>query len=272
MLTENTGRSMFPAMKIAHLADLHIGRRTERERLDALARDLCAERPDLLALSGDLTDFGLVSEFRRAKAFLDSLGIAYVSVPGNREVSPLAVWEWVFPWWAMSRYARFFGARDRISLALDQHKVAVFGLNSVHPFPSWPGKISRASRYWLREQACARAGYFKILFLHHPVIPVIRSNSFWAHVLSDAGDVLDVCTQTGIALILQGHKHRSSIVEMQFPERGARLVVSSAGAPLMNGWDPVYHLISIGGGELRVEPRRFDVDAFHPGEAACFPM
>jgi 3',5'-cyclic AMP phosphodiesterase CpdA len=257
-------------MRIAHLADLHIGRRTEETRLRALADDLRSARLDLLALSGDLTDFGLVSEFRRAKTYLDSLEIPYVTVPGNREVSPLAFWEWVFPRWAMSRYTRFFGAQDRVCVALETHKVALFGLNSVHPFPSWPGKISRESRYWLREQARARADYFKVLFLHHPVIPVMRSNSFWAHILSDAGDVLDVCTQTGVSLILQGHKHRSSIVEMVFPQRKARLVISSSGAPLVGGGDPVYHIISIHCGELAIEPRRFEGDGFVPGDTACF--
>lgn len=249
-------------MKVAHLSDLHIGRHISRAKLEALETDLGSQGLDLLIVSGDITDRGRIWQFRLAQDFLRSLNIPFVTVPGNREISVGAVWEWMFPPMAMRRYRGFFGDHDRIVYQSDEQRAVFFGLNSVHRFPSWPGTIARESRYWLKEKAARFPGYFKGLFLHHPVLPVIRSSSFWAHTLSDAGEVLNLCTQTGISLILQGHKHRSSVMEIRFPERRARVVVSSCGAPLMPHWDSVYHAIEISSQSIVVEPREFGEGRF----------
>ncbi|MFC1833372.1 metallophosphoesterase family protein [Thermodesulfobacteriota bacterium] len=244
-------------MRIAHLSDLHFGKEASRVKEQSLREDLHCLQPDLLVISGDVTDRGSVSQFRRARRFFDSLGIPFLSVPGNREISFGAVWEWMLPRFAMTRYRSYFGQDDKILYVSEEHKVVLFGLNSVHPLPSWPGRLERETRYWLKEKAAGFHGYFKGLFLHHPVVPVIRSSSFWAHSLSDAGEVLNICTQSGISLILQGHKHRSAVVELYYPDRDAKVVVSSGGAPLMPHWDSIYHIVDIFGPSLAVQPREF---------------
>lgn len=242
-------------MKSVHLSDLHFGRPISREKLQALAEDIIAHHPELIVITGDITDRGRISQFRWARDFLMSLSIPFISVPGNREICIGAIWEWLFPRFAMRRYRHFFGAPDRVMICDRDSDTVFFGLNSVHAFPSWPGRIARETRYWLKEQASRFPRATKVLFLHHPVAPVIRSSSFWAHTLSDAGEIVNICSQTGITLILQGHKHRSSVIEIRIPERSARLVVSCCGAPLMSRWDPVYHMIDISPHSIVVEPR-----------------
>jgi 3',5'-cyclic AMP phosphodiesterase CpdA len=249
-------------MKLAHLSDLHFGRRVEPAKLDALRTDIAGLAPDLVVCTGDITDHGGIAQFRSAKDFLQSLKIPFLCVPGNREISAAAPWEWLFPRWAMRRYGRFFGQKDRIVYVSHEHRVVLFGLNSVHPFPSWPGKIDRDSRYWFKQRTADFPGYFKGLFLHHPVLPVVRSSSFWAHFLSDAGELLNICTENGVTLILQGHKHRASVAELYLPERNAAVVVSSCGAPLMPYWDSAYQVIEIEPDSISVEPREFEDGAF----------
>lgn len=244
-------------MKLVHLSDLHFGRDVAREKLQALAHDITAHAPELIVITGDITDRGRSSQFRWAKDFFLSLEIPFISVPGNREISIGAVWEWMIPPLAMRRYSRFFGAADRVVHRCEGSDTILFGINSVHAIPSWPGTISRKTRYWLREQAARFPDSFKILFLHHPVLPVIRSSSFWAHTLSDAGELLNICSQTGIKLILQGHKHRSSVMEIRLPQWNAQVVVSCCGAPLVARWDPVYHVIDISRHSIAIYPREF---------------
>jgi 3',5'-cyclic AMP phosphodiesterase CpdA len=250
-------------MKLAHLSDLHFGRRISANKAEALAGDLVNEAPDLVVVSGDITDQGTIAQFRRAHSFLASLNVPFLTVPGNREIAILAVWEWLFPRFAMTRYRNYFGQPDRVFHQTSDPAIAFFGLNSVHPFPSWLGTIRRETRYWLRQKAESLAETIKVLFLHHPVLPVVRSSSFWAHGLSDAGELLNICSQTGIHLILQGHKHRSSVMELRLPERGSRIVVSACGAPLMPDWDSVYHLIEISNTKITVVPREFLEGSFH---------
>lgn len=254
--------SILPTMRFLHLSDLHFGSHIHAERLRALTQDILSQNPDLIVLTGDITDRGFVSQFRSAKSFLDSLGIPFIGVPGNREISPAAVLEWMFPRFAMRRYRDFFGQVDRIRHAEKDNGPIFFGLNSVHALPSWPGTIARETRYWLKDQAARFPDRTKILFLHHPVLPVIRSSSYWAHTLSDAGELLNICTQTGIVLILQGHKHRSSIMEIRFPERKAKVVVSACGAPLMTRWDSTYHVVDLTASSLVVSAREFQDGRF----------
>jgi 3',5'-cyclic AMP phosphodiesterase CpdA len=259
-------------MRLAHLSDLHFGRPASPERILSLKEDLSANRPQLIIITGDITDRGRVSQFRSAIDFLDQVGLPFIIVPGNREVSVSAFWEWMAPRLAMNRFRGFFGQSDRILWKSDEFKLAFFGLNSVHTFPSWPGKIARESRYWLRQQAAKLADYRKVLFLHHPVMPVIRASSFWAHTLSDAGELLNICTETGIILILQGHKHRSSVVEINVPERNARVVISAAGAPLASRWDAAYNLIEMLPEEMVVLTREFVQGRFDQTGVYKFPL
>jgi 3',5'-cyclic AMP phosphodiesterase CpdA len=245
------------SMRAAHLSDLHFGSHVSPEKLDSLRSDLVSHALELLVITGDVTDRGRLSQFRWARDFLRSLEIPYIMVPGNREVGFSAVWEWMLPSFAMRRYRHFFGASDQVVYHSESSKVVFMGLNSVHSFPSWPGTVSRETRHWLKEQASRFEDYLKVLFLHHPVLPVIRSSSFWAHSLSDAGEILNICTQNGIKLILQGHKHRSAVMEVNFPQREARVVVSSCGAPLMSRWDSVYHLMDLSPATILIHPREF---------------
>jgi 3',5'-cyclic AMP phosphodiesterase CpdA len=226
----------------------------------------------MIVISGDITDRGTVSQFRWARDFLQALNIPFMSVPGNREISVNAFWEWMFPRFAMRRYSRFFGTPDRVLHRSDSSDTVFFGLNSVHPFPSWPGTISRETRHWLREMAAQFPECSKVLVLHHPVLPVVRSSSFWAHSLSDAGEVLNICSHAGITLILQGHKHRSSIMEIRFPERNASVVVSASGAPLVPHWDSAYHVIDVSPRLIFVERREFSDNGFSERGSYRFPF
>lgn len=260
------------SMKVAHLSDLHFGSHVSREKLESLKSDLISHGLELLVITGDVTDRGRISQFRWAHAFLRSLQIPFIMVPGNREIGFSAVWEWMLPSFAMRRYRHYFGASDQVVYHSDSSKVVFMGLNSVHSFPSWPGTVSRETRHWLKEQASRFEDYLKVLFLHHPVLPVIRGSSFWAHSLSDAGEILNICTQNGIKLILQGHKHRSAVMEVNFPQREARVVVSSCGAPLMSRWDSVYHLMDLSPATILIHPREFFEGEFvEKGSYEFFP-
>lgn len=259
-------------MKFAHLSDLHFGRRVSNTKLESLASDILSQAPELIVITGDITDRGRVSQFQWASDFLKSLQVPFITVPGNREISFSAIWEWMLPPLAMRRYRSFFGASDRVLYHCPRSNTVFFGLNSVHKFPAWPGTVARESRYWLKSQSARFSGWTKVLCVHHPVLPVIRASSFWAHCLSDAGALLDICTQTGIGLILQGHKHRSAVMELHVPERQARVVISSCGAPLSPLWDSVYHLIEIYPSTIRIQPREFIEGEFIESAAYNFAV
>lgn len=259
-------------MKIAHLSDLHFNRSISVTLLESLRRDIESVRPDVITVSGDITDRGRNHQYRLALDFLKSLGSETVVAPGNRDVCASTFWEWMSPRFSMRRYRSYMGNSDRIIFKSDIHKVIIIGLNSVHFFPSWPGTISRESRYWFRDVVARHEGYFKALALHHPVAPVIYGSSFWAHQLSDAAAILRICFENGVRLVMQGHKHRSSFLELREPRNNSSVVVSSCGAPLAPDGDRIYHVIEIGKDSMIATPREFENDHFEAKATYTFDL
>ena len=72
--------------RIAHISDLHFCR-TDPAAVEALAAELNADPPDLVAVSGDLTMRARSREFRAARAFLDGLRAPVLAVPGNHDIT-----------------------------------------------------------------------------------------------------------------------------------------------------------------------------------------
>ena len=72
---------------IVHLSDIHFGR-IDPSTVQPLAAAIrrIAPAPDLLAVSGDLTQRARRTEFAQAREFLDSLPFRRLVVPGNHDV------------------------------------------------------------------------------------------------------------------------------------------------------------------------------------------
>src|SRR6185295_4473790 len=70
---------------IVHLSDIHFGR-VDARLLAPLVRLVREIAPDLVAVSGDLTQRARRRQFQQARAFLDQLPAPQLVVPGNHDV------------------------------------------------------------------------------------------------------------------------------------------------------------------------------------------
>ena len=77
------------AFRLAHLSDIHFGGEN-REALAAATAWMADQRLDLVVVSGDLTRFGEVAEFRAAAAWLEGLTPPRFVTPGNHDAPYLA--------------------------------------------------------------------------------------------------------------------------------------------------------------------------------------
>src|SRR3546814_12464457 len=73
---------------IAHLSDLHFGRIYEPV-VTALLADLASAPPNLIVISGDLTQRAKNSQFAAARRFLDALPAPFLVIPGNHDLPPV---------------------------------------------------------------------------------------------------------------------------------------------------------------------------------------
>jgi Icc protein len=179
-------------VKIAHISDLHFASSLFVQKwADNVARKIEEEHPDLLVVTGDLTTEGYIPEFELAKSFLDRLDVKdRLIVPGNHDARNMgyAIFEELIG----PRFPCFRGGG-----------VTVMGLDSTEPDVD-DGHVGREHYGAIRENFTGPN--VRILALHHHLIP-IPGTGRERQIPTDAGDLLGVCKEVSMDLVLSGHKH-----------------------------------------------------------------
>jgi len=171
---------------IAHLSDLHFGR-VEPAVLEALRRRLKALAPDVVVVSGDLTQRARPREFREARAFLDGLPWPQVVVPGNHDVPLYNVLARLLS--PLGRYQRIVS--DELEPGFIDDEVAVLGVNTARAFMLKGGRVSAVQVEQLRRALSSLGGgRTKILVAHHP------------------SKALEDC---GADVVVSGHRHATRV-------------------------------------------------------------
>ncbi len=209
-------------------------RRVHRpEVLGALFKDLKSQRPDHVAVTGDLTNLALPIEFEAAAAQLADLGPPdWVSlVPGNHDayvpVEPARGWD---------LWAEYMATDDSLAEEAESRPVvapqaadfptvrvrgpmAFVGVCSAQPTPA--GHASgRVGRDQLDQLAATLAELrmrelCRVVLIHHPV----NDDGFSPRRrLRDSSDLRDVLREVGADLVLHGHGHRTLIGQVEGPE------------------------------------------------------
>ena len=206
---------------VAHLSDLHFGH-LDRSTLPALKDAIAAARPDVLVVSGDLTQRARDAEFAEAKAFLDSLSCPTIVVPGNHDVPLYNVWaRWRTP---LAAYRRHFGEDEPVYV---DDELAIAGINTARSFTVQGGRINRRQI----ETACKRfagAGLnaTRIVVTHHPFDFAGRKG-----VVGRAHMAVAAFVQGGVDLIVSGHGHVAGAGESvrRYKAAGRSMLLVQAG-------------------------------------------
>lgn len=182
---------------IAHLSDMHVGSISFREELILDAIDRINEMgPDATIVTGDLSDNGYYNELKQAAEYLEQFKTPLIVVPGNHDSRHLG--NRCFEELVKERYG---------TLQVKNHGFKVIGLDSSEPDLDY-GKVGRSQQSFMVDamKNASEEGLFKIIALHHHIIPVPRTGRE-RNVLSDAGDILMSLIENHADLVLSGHKH-----------------------------------------------------------------
>ncbi len=211
---ENTGILPFFGKRLAGMVNLHLHRKEKHPRaiLDALFEDLDAQKLDEIAITGDLTNLALESEFRLARRLLDQLelGSRHVTVvPGNHDVYTLdALLRRPFHQ-HLHPYATSDSGDDSFPFVRVRDPIALIGLSTARPspVPFASGSLGKRQLARLEErlEELGRRGLFRIVLLHHP--PVNNRHSV-LRGLRDRSGFAGVLARVGAELVLHGHEHR----------------------------------------------------------------
>ena len=98
------------------------------------------QRPDLVVLSGDITQRARSAQFRAARAFVDRLEAPVLAIPGNHDIALFDLWSRLVR--PFARHAAAFGQVLEPVHATDD--LLVIGVNTTRPWRHKNGEVSYA--------------------------------------------------------------------------------------------------------------------------------
>jgi 3',5'-cyclic AMP phosphodiesterase CpdA len=188
---------------LVHLSDLHFGR-IDSAIIHPLIETVRQIAPDVLTVSGDLTQRARSPQFKAARAFLDTLPSPQIVVPGNHDIP------------AHNLFSRFFQPLKKYKTYITSdlepfyrdEEIAVFGVNTARSLTVKDGRINDEQiadayeRFHRLDE-----GITKIIVSHHPFdLP----EGFDESDLVDRADVaMRVLAEIGVDVFISGHLHVS---------------------------------------------------------------
>ena len=196
--------------RLAHLSDLHFGAH-DPKLVEAVARRMDEEKPDLVVISGDFTQRARTGQFKEACRFLDQLreaGHQVLGVPGNHDV-PLydVLRRFLSP---LTRYKRFVD--DDLCPFHQLDGAAVLGINTARSLTFKDGRVNAEQVEHVRQTFARTPDDMpRILVTHHPLfaLPVDEAGAL-GKAIGRQELALDVVADAGVDLLLAGHNHRAS--------------------------------------------------------------
>jgi 3',5'-cyclic AMP phosphodiesterase CpdA len=242
------------SIRIFHVSDLHFGCADE-EALAWFAGAVAAERPDAVAVTGDLTMRARPREFEAAAQWLEALRVPLTIEPGNHDL----------PWNPFLRLLRPYRRFRRVERHLEQP----LDLPGLHIVPLKTTARAQLRRNWswgvvgrksltaavdlLRQKA---DGGIAIVAAHHPLVDRedIRSRG---RTLGGA-DALARLAEAGADAVLSGHVHDPFDAVIEAGGRTIRVIGAGTLSHRTRISRPSFNLLSVAGGRIETEMRVMD--------------
>ena len=206
---------------VLHLSDTHFG--TERAQVvEALVALAAQQRPDVVVLSGDITQRARPAQFRSAKAFVDRLGAPVLAIPGNHDIALFDLWARLTRPYA--RFAKVFGPELEPVVSLPDWLIV--GVNTTRAWRHSHGEVSGTQIARVASLlATAKPEQLRVVVVHQPLaVPEAGQAS---NLLRGHADAAKAWAQAGADLVLGGHIHLPYTLSLQGLVR--RLWVVQAG-------------------------------------------
>jgi 3',5'-cyclic AMP phosphodiesterase CpdA len=265
--------------------------------LQEIIRNLMAEKPDLVLISGDLTKDGELISHKTLINQLDILRMCKIKVlvvPGNHDINnpdaklfdgdktfPVAT---ITPDKFVSLYAdygyRNAIARDPNSLSYVSEPIKdlrILALDANEYYNNTPtysvvaGKIKDATMEWAKAQlADAKAkGKTVIGMMHHGIIEHFMGESvlFPDYLVDNYSAKADELMQAGLKVIFTGHFHANDATEQTSGKFS--LVDIETGSPVI--WESPYRIMKLSDNKLYINTKHIN-HIFYPGlKGVSFP-
>lgn len=233
---------------VVHVSDLHFGTETPA-LVEGVHAAIAAVAPDLVVVSGDLTQRARRAQFAAARAFLDALPAPWLAVPGNHDV-PLwdVVRRVVSP---LGRYRRFI-TEDMAPLAV-LPGLRVLGLDSTRR--RVVGRLLPERLAPIARLLDGDPGDLRVLVTHHPLV---------RKPLLGAEAALAAAVRAHVDVALAGHFHHFHATP------GDVLALEAGSATSQREPRQSFNVLRVQPRALTVETFTWDGHTFAPGDPRRF--
>jgi 3',5'-cyclic AMP phosphodiesterase CpdA len=239
---------------LLQISDPHFG--TEQPAVaEALVQLAHAQRPDLLVLSGDITQRARARQFSDARAFCARLAIpAMLALPGNHDIPLFNLWQRAFS--PYRGYLRAFG--PQLETSLQAADSCLIGVNTTRRWRHKNGEVSSAQvARVVRELRQASAAQLRVVVVHQPVM-VLRPEDEHDR-LRGWEPAVRAWADAGADIVMGGHIHLPYVCEMsaQLTGLARRIWCVQAGTALSSR-------------VRRQAPNSVNLLRHDPGQALCW--
>lgn len=239
-------------LTIAHISDLHLPLETiqfsklslcnkrflsflswkrrrfglQKKNLDLVIQDIHAHNPDLVLISGDLTNLALPEEFKQAAEWLHQLPFQKIRiVPGNHDCLVQTQWHDTHAYW--TSWTKAYGKDDYPTITKTD-TTAIIGIStSVPTAPFFASGYIDPDQLERVKEALRKAKedkLFRIVMLHHPPVSTMMHER---KALRNRKQLKEVFDEVGVEMILYGHIHKT--ITKKFPNTNIPMLgISSA--------------------------------------------
>lgn len=220
------------------------------DTLSNLVSHMKAQSPDLTAVTGDLVNLALDTEFAHAGEWIQTLGPPQnvCAIAGNHDVYVQGALDKFQQ--AMGRYASgdlidkqpypYVRRFERVALVCCNSAVATSPFNAYGVFDA-----EQQERLIRCLDLLDQAKFFRVVMIHHP--PNVEFSEDKRRGLRGAELMREAIAEKGAELVLHGHIHRSTMHAMDGPNGEVPVIGVAAGsADAASGEDPArYNLFDI---------------------------
>ena len=234
--------------RIFHLSDIHFGLENNRA-LDWVKQEIAEQRPDAVAITGDLTMRARHREFAAATQWINSLAAPVTVEVGNHDMPYFNLLERF-----LTPYKRFRGMKEKVEQELDLGSLAIVPLKTavrMQPRLNW-------SKGWVSRDALDRcllaldalpAGTRALVAVHHP----LREVGTQGTALTKNGDrALRELARRNVTAVLSGHVHDAFDIMEETTEGAVRMIGAGTLSQRTRSTPPSFNEITWNGETLEV--------------------
>ncbi len=224
-------------MIIVQLSDLHVGSQFLPKVFETVVKEVNELNPDVIVITGDLTNEGLMKEYEKCKSLLTQFNTKkIISISGNHDYRNTGY----------LLFKKFFPFQTVNELDDD---IVLVTVGTARPDRN-EGEVGYRQNLWLERTMKKYKDKIKIVAMHHHLIPIPDTGSDQLTVV-DAGDILRTVLDTGVDVVLCGHKHRP------WAWNFGKLTVVNAGAATSERvrglFENTYNILTISNKEVQVD-------------------